>query len=136
MSNELTKLYRERCFDHHGKSCAICDNGNNLHVHHIDGDKLNNDPDNLMALCASHHRSLETGWLNKEELEAVRRRLPKEQVDMIEKRIGAQDATNGSVSLTNPDVHRTDVPVDDRGRVVVGKAYSGKNVTVVVEVEE
>jgi len=41
-----------------------------------------------------------------------------------------------TVEIVNPDVHRTNVPVDDRGRVVVGKAYSGKNVTVVVEVED
>lgn len=41
-----------------------------------------------------------------------------------------------TVEVENPDVHRKDVPVDDRGRVVIGKKYSGQEVTVIVEVDE
>ena len=70
------------------KLCSSCHNGNysmpwlkhrrdscescgyhpfwkmSLDVHHRDEDKLNNDPDNLMTLCASCHRELH-GWLHE-----------------------------------------------------------------------
>lgn len=35
--------------------------GRSLHVHHIDGDKLNNDPGNLISLCAGCHRQRHRG---------------------------------------------------------------------------
>lgn len=40
------------------------------------------------------------------------------------------------VTITDPDVHRKDVPVDDRGRVVIGREHAGKKVTIVVKVSE
>jgi hypothetical protein len=41
-------------------TCQLCHEqrqrwGKHLHVHHIDGDKLNNDPLNLISVCASCH---------------------------------------------------------------------------------
>ena len=36
-------------------------------------------------------------------------------------------------TMTDPDVYRENVPVDDRGRIVVGKALAGKRVRVCVE---
>lgn len=43
-------------------TCQDCDErrshwGHALHVHHIDEDKLNNDPRNLVSLCAGCHRN-------------------------------------------------------------------------------
>lgn len=35
--------------------------GHSLHVHHRDGDKLNNDPTNLISLCAGCHRQAHRG---------------------------------------------------------------------------
>jgi 5-methylcytosine-specific restriction endonuclease McrA len=43
-----------------------------LDVDHIDGNKLNNDPNNLQTLCANCHRLktyLNKDWQNKEEME-------------------------------------------------------------------
>jgi 5-methylcytosine-specific restriction endonuclease McrA len=41
--------------------CQICsktekENGQELDVHHIDYDKQNNNPNNLISLCMSYHR--------------------------------------------------------------------------------
>lgn len=38
------------------------------------------------------------------------------------------------MTINDPDEYKTGVPVDDRGRVVVGKEYEGKQVNVAVEV--
>ena len=45
-----------------GSSCEMCNYTpffpGSLDVHHIDGDKNNNDPSNLSTLCATCHREL------------------------------------------------------------------------------
>lgn len=48
--------YREICFMHHPKKCCICGFDYIVEVHHVDCDKDNNDPKNLVPLCSNHHR--------------------------------------------------------------------------------
>jgi hypothetical protein len=39
--------------------CCICrENGKGIQIHHIDGDRNNNSPDNLAVLCLEHHRKV------------------------------------------------------------------------------
>lgn len=52
-----------------GDSCEVCGltpffPNWALDVHHRDEDKTNNDPENLMTLCASCHRELH-GWIHE-----------------------------------------------------------------------
>lgn len=47
----MSKAIRER----DGHTCRRCGETKRLHVHHIDTDKLNNDPMNLITLCNSCH---------------------------------------------------------------------------------
>lgn len=49
-------IYRRICFKEHGRKCICCDEKFAVDVHHIDGDNLNNKLDNLIPLCANHHR--------------------------------------------------------------------------------
>lgn len=35
--------------------CRYCESREGIHIHHIDGDMLNNNPNNLLPLCNSHH---------------------------------------------------------------------------------
>ena len=42
---------RRRVLDAVGWRCERCGNGPPLEVHHRDGDRANNDPSNLEALC-------------------------------------------------------------------------------------
>ena len=48
--------YTTVCFRHHKKECIICGETNIVEVHHLDGDKTNNNPSNLIPLCPTHHK--------------------------------------------------------------------------------
>jgi hypothetical protein len=49
--------YRRVCFSNNEKKCIIhgCGEARIVEVHHIDGDRNNNSPDNLIPLCPTHH---------------------------------------------------------------------------------
>lgn len=48
--------YRAVCFHYHEAKCVCCDEKNIVEVHHLDEDKTNNDPSNLIPLCPTHHQ--------------------------------------------------------------------------------
>ena len=48
--------YRSTCFEHHKKECVICQEQNIIEVHHLDENKNNNHPSNLIPLCPTHHQ--------------------------------------------------------------------------------
>ena len=52
-----SKAYTIIAYRTYKKACAVCGNEDVdvLEVHHIDCDHFNNDPDNLIILCANHH---------------------------------------------------------------------------------
>ena len=50
------KAYRKICFKHHPKKCCVCEFDHIVEVHHMDCNKQNNDPSNLIPLCPNHHR--------------------------------------------------------------------------------
>lgn len=49
------KSYRRICFFVHKKECVICKENRTIEVHHIDENRSNNDPMNLVPLCPTHH---------------------------------------------------------------------------------
>lgn len=48
--------YQSTCFLYHGKKCIICEESLIVDVHHLDENRENNDPSNLIPLCPNHHR--------------------------------------------------------------------------------
>lgn len=48
--------YRTTCFVHHDKECVVCGEDLIVEVHHLDHDRSNNGPDNLIPMCPTHHQ--------------------------------------------------------------------------------
>jgi len=47
--------YQRICFRHHEKKCVVCGEDKIVAAHHYDGDNTNDDPENLIPLCPTHH---------------------------------------------------------------------------------
>lgn len=47
--------YRKICFENYDKKCIICGEDKIVSVHHLDFDHRNNNPENLIPLCPTHH---------------------------------------------------------------------------------
>ena len=55
---------REQIKNRDGNKCVICGDGKKeLHVHHMNGDKIDNRRENLITLCESCHSKLHHGGL-------------------------------------------------------------------------
>ena len=53
--NWKDSTYRSTCFHYHEKKCLVCDFDHIVVAHHVDEDKSNNTPENLVPLCPNHH---------------------------------------------------------------------------------
>jgi len=61
-SSHFSKKYRKLCFEHHEHKCCVCGEDKLLDVHHFDENKKNNEPSNLIPICATHHNYLHSKY--------------------------------------------------------------------------
>jgi hypothetical protein len=54
--------YRRIGFTYHDKECVICGENLIVSIHHHDGNHYNNDPENLVPLCPTHHQYVHSGY--------------------------------------------------------------------------
>ena len=59
------KSYKKICYRHHERKCVCCKEDKILDVHHYDGDRNNNSPENLIPLCPTHHRYVHSKYKNE-----------------------------------------------------------------------
>jgi len=58
--------YRTIAFQNHSKKCVVCGFDKIVTVHHIDENKKNNKPENLIPLCPNHHEMIHCSkWKNE-----------------------------------------------------------------------
>lgn len=50
--------YRKVAIEERGERCEICERTREVIVHHIDGDRGNNEMDNLLVVCKTCHREI------------------------------------------------------------------------------
>lgn len=48
--------YQKTCFEYHEYKCCVCNENKIIEVHHLDGNRQNNIPENLVPLCPTHHK--------------------------------------------------------------------------------
>jgi len=47
--------YKSTCFHYHNKECVVCKESNIVEVHHLNENRNDNGPENLIPLCPTHH---------------------------------------------------------------------------------
>jgi len=62
-SKQTVNNYRRRALETYEPQCKICSYGIEavLNVHHIDEDRKNNEIENLVVLCPTHHKEVHLG---------------------------------------------------------------------------
>jgi len=71
ISDNKDKACRDICFQCYLKECIICEWNISVDVHHIDYDHNNDDPSNLIPLCANHHRMAHMTQYKEEIIQAI-----------------------------------------------------------------
>lgn len=67
--NWKEKSYRVICFSRHKKECVVCGENKIVEVHHLDENRNNNNVDNLIPLCPTHHQYWHSRY--RKEIESI-----------------------------------------------------------------
>lgn len=94
--------YRDKCLAAKEEVCKICGTDSGIVVHHIDGDRDNNDIDNLMPVCWGCHTRIHRGGEGVEEWSAkipatARSDLPAGRTAAMRPNIQISHSLNGRV---------------------------------------
>jgi len=54
--------YRTIALQNHSHSCVVCGFDKIVAIHHVDENKKNNSPGNLIPLCPNHHEMVHSKW--------------------------------------------------------------------------
>lgn len=61
---EKYKNYRTICFANHEKKCIVCGETKIVDVHHLNENRKDNSPDNLVPVCPTHHQYIHSRYKN------------------------------------------------------------------------
>jgi hypothetical protein len=76
--------YRDKCLAQKLNVCVGCGESENLEVHHVDGNRSNNELSNLIPLCQDCHHILHHETVDEGVLQSLKERLPDSKVGKSE----------------------------------------------------
>ena len=65
-------------------ACVVCKNEAVTELAHINGDRTNNNSDNLVVLCPNHHRAYDNGKITRTEIRRLKEKA-REENDILSK---------------------------------------------------
>jgi hypothetical protein len=91
-----------------GHACAlkVCGETTYVELHHIDENRENNDPANLIVLCDMHHKMAHDGKIDRKSLRLYKRRLSSSRESEIFERLTRLEA--------HFEAAKSDLPVTER----------------------
>lgn len=69
--NDSKNAHRIICFKYHEKKCVVCGEDLIVEAHHYDGNHKNNNPENFIPLCPTHHKYIHSNKYKYIILECV-----------------------------------------------------------------
>lgn len=110
-----------------GHSCSVkeCREHTYIELHHIDEDRENNDPSNLITLCDKHHKMAHRGLIDRKSLRLYKKRLAENRQSEILERLTRLEAQRGETRAELPVAEPVTVqPVDTAIRKSIAVRYS------------
>jgi hypothetical protein len=80
----------------HGCALKVCGETTYVELHHIDENRENNDPANLIALCDMHHKMAHEGKIDRKSLRLYKERLSTSREAEILERLTRLEAHSGT----------------------------------------
>lgn len=62
---ERRTRYPTICFAYHEKKCVVCGETKIVAVHHLNGDRTDNRPENLIPMCPTHHQYFHSRYIDE-----------------------------------------------------------------------
>lgn len=127
MNSNMTD-YRNKCLSVYDEACLICDDDSNVSVHHINGDRSNNNILNLMPVCPSCHRKIHSGELSNWH-DLIKDEPPLSEYEPV------PPQTSSELKIDDPTLYKK-VRVGSRGRVSLDSEFEGEVVAVAVKKQQ
>jgi len=105
--------YREKCLSQKLNLCNICGADEELLVHHIDGDRDNNDLSNLLPVCVGCHGKVHAQTDKGEKWDKYTSKLPEKSL------LKGKNSTSGKILSIEGEKATIRTEMRENGRITI-----------------